>query len=108
MWLLRADGVLGVLRTLPGTKALPSCRDAPLLAMQTMLLIALGSKQPLRIRRQVSVSSAGCERLPLEATVLPGCMAPQIPVGSAEQPGKHRLRAVCLLGGSGIMDRAGK
>lgn len=39
-------GFLGVLRTLPGTKVLPSCRDASPLATWTVLLIVLGSKEP--------------------------------------------------------------
>lgn len=100
---------VGVLRTLPGTK--PPSRDASPPAIGTLLLIFLGSKQPPKIHLQVSFPRAGCERLPLEATVLPGDMAPQIPGSSPELPCKKiqtGCSGQCLLGGSGITDGGDK
>lgn len=89
----------------------PPCRNASPPAIWTLLLIFLGSKQSPKIHLQVSFPRAGCERLPLEATVLPGDTAPQIPGSSPEPPCKKiqtDCSGQCLLGGSGITDGGDK
>lgn len=59
-------------------------RDASPLAVWIQFLIFEGNKEPARFTCWF-LSWAGCE-LPLEATVLPGDMAPQIPASCPETP----------------------
>lgn len=61
-----------------------------------------GQQVTCKVHLQVSFPWAGCE-LPLEATVLPGDMAPQIPASSPETPRK-KMQTGCS-GSSGITDK---
>lgn len=76
----------------------PPVRDASALAIWTLLLIFLGSKQPPRIHLQVPFPRAGCVQLSLEVSVPPGDMALQVPGRFPEEPRKkHTTWLLCSV-----------
>lgn len=82
--LLLAHGVPGVLGSLPGSTPHPKQGCLSSGSLDSIPNFP-GKQGACEVHLQVSFPRAGCE-LPLEATVLPGDMAPQIPASCPETP----------------------